>query len=78
MYKVVAFVCLATVLAACSNDQDKSYTKFTNDPLLFSKTVKSLNNIVLENNFPPMVAARNYAYANIAAYECICCRRFFI
>jgi PAP2 superfamily len=71
MYKVVAFICLATVLAACSNDQDKSYTKLTNDPLVFSKTVKSLNNIVLENNFPPMIAARNYAYATIAAYECI-------
>jgi hypothetical protein len=71
MKKVVAFICLATVLAACSNDQDKTYIKFTNDPLLFSKTVKSLNDIVLENNFPPMVAARNYVYANIAAYECI-------
>jgi hypothetical protein len=33
--------------------------------------VKELNNIVLENNFPPMVAARNYVYANIAAYECM-------
>jgi hypothetical protein len=71
MYKVVAFVCLATVLAACSNDQDKSYTNETSDPLLFSKTVKNLNDIVLENNFAPMVAARNYAYATIAAYECI-------
>ena len=71
MNKVVAFICLATVLVACSNDQDKSYVKFTSDPLLYSKTVKSLNDIVLENNFPPMVAARNYAYANIAAYECI-------
>jgi hypothetical protein len=71
MNKVVAFLCLATVLAACSNDQNKSYVKFTSDPLLFSKTVKNLNDIVLENNFPPMVAARNYAYANIAAYECI-------
>ena len=26
---------------------------------------------MLENNFPPMIASRNYAYANIAAYECI-------
>jgi hypothetical protein len=44
---------------------------YTNDPLLFSRTVKELNDIVLENNFPPMVAARNYAYATIAAYECV-------
>jgi hypothetical protein len=25
----------------------------------------------MENNFPPVVASRNYTYANIAAYECI-------
>jgi hypothetical protein len=36
---------------------------------LYSKTVKQLNDVVLENNFPPMIATRNYAYANIAAYE---------
>src|SRR5436305_11455179 len=50
-----------------SND----HKKFFSDPLLYSKTVKKLNDIVLENNFPPMIAARNYAYANIAAYEVI-------
>jgi hypothetical protein len=38
---------------------------------LFCKTVKKLNDIVLENNFPPMIASRNYVYANIAAYECV-------
>lgn len=46
-------------------------SKYFNDALLFSKTVKQLNNVVLENNFPPMIASRNYAYANIAAYECM-------
>lgn len=59
-------------LAAIScRDNGSSYTSFTNDPLTYCKTVKALNNIVLENNFAPMVAARNYAYANIAAYECM-------
>jgi hypothetical protein len=51
--------------------KEKNYSKVTGDPILYSKTVKKLNDIVLENNFPPMIAARNYAYANIAAYECI-------
>ncbi len=51
--------------------QKGDYVKVTHDPLLYSKTVKKLNDIVLENNFPPMIAARNYAYANIAAYEVI-------
>jgi hypothetical protein len=38
---------------------------------LYCKTVKKLNDVVLYNNFPPVIASRNYAYANIAAYECI-------
>lgn len=30
-----------------------------------------LNDVVMENNFPPIIASRNYTYANIAAYECM-------
>ena len=52
---------------ACNSSND--YIKVIHDPVLYSKTVKRLNDIVLENNFPPMIASRNYAYANIAAYE---------
>ena len=26
---------------------------------------------MLENNFPPVIASRNYVYANIAAYEVV-------
>ncbi len=66
------YICLLPLLvlfASCSNNED--YKTTIHDPLLYSKTVKKLNDIVLENNFPPMIAARNYAYANIAAYEVI-------
>lgn len=49
----------------------KDYTAKVHDPFLYSTTVKKLNDIVLENNFAPMIASRNYTYANIAAYECI-------
>jgi len=45
------------------------YAKSMSDPFLYSKTVKQLNDVVLENIFSPPVASRNYAYANIAAYE---------
>ncbi|MFN3667448.1 MAG: vanadium-dependent haloperoxidase, partial [Sediminibacterium sp.] len=38
---------------------------------LFSQTVHELNTVVMGNNFPPMVASRNYAYAAIAAYEIV-------
>jgi hypothetical protein len=70
MYKTLAAVCLVTILASCGNDR-KNWSATTHDPALYCKTVKRLNDIVLENNFAPMVASRNYAYANIAAYECI-------
>ena len=68
--------CLVVLLASCGSQSD--FTKYTNDPLLYCKTVKQLNNVVLENNFPPMIASRNYAYANIAAYEAMAAgdRRF--
>ncbi|MFL5739526.1 MAG: vanadium-dependent haloperoxidase [Flavisolibacter sp.] len=59
---------IASCLFAC---KQKDYTKFTHDPLLYCKTVKKLNDVVLYNNFSPVVASRNYAYANIAAYECM-------
>jgi len=56
------------ILSSCS-EKKGDYKKFTQDPILYCQTVKKLNDVVLENNFPPMIATRNYAYANIAAYE---------
>lgn len=69
MKYLMAFAISCVAFASCREKGD--YTKITNDPLLYCKTVKQLNDVVLGNNFPPMIAARNYAYANIAAYECI-------
>ncbi|MBX9784736.1 MAG: vanadium-dependent haloperoxidase [Chitinophagaceae bacterium] len=69
MNKILYIAAITVFMIACQPKGD--YTKFTNDPLLYSKTVKKLNNIVLENNFPPMIASRNYVYASIAGYECI-------
>src|SRR5215216_6554909 len=64
-------ICLYIFLACMFACKQKDYAKFTNDPLLYCKTVKKLNDIVLHNNFSPVVASRNYVYANIAAYECM-------
>src|SRR5688572_21234633 len=58
------------IIAGCKPQVDTSNEIFR-DPILYCKTVKQLNNVVLENNFPPMIGSRNYAYANIAAYEVI-------
>jgi hypothetical protein len=47
------------------------YVKVFHDPDLYSRTVHELNGVVMGNNFTPVVASRNYAYANIAGYEVI-------
>ncbi|MBL7702515.1 MAG: vanadium-dependent haloperoxidase [Ferruginibacter sp.] len=64
----IAAIILYTLflLPGCSSTQ---YKNNFNDPLLFSKTVKELNNVVMQNGFPPIIASRNYAYAAVAAYE---------
>jgi hypothetical protein len=68
MKKIFFFLVIVIGFGACKN---KDYNKFISDPALYSKTVKKLNDVVLFNNFPPVIASRNYAYANIAAYECV-------
>lgn len=73
MFKYTWAALLAAVLfVSCADKKDNTeYKAYVSDPLLYCKTVKQLNNVVLENNFPPMIASRNYAYATIAAYEVI-------
>jgi hypothetical protein len=47
------------------------YKNILHDPGLYSRTVHELNGVVMGNNFTPVVASRNYAYATIAGYEAI-------
>lgn len=61
--------CVAVSLFACK--PNNAYKTFLHDPQLFSNTVHELNSVVMGNNFPPMIAARNYTYAAIAAYEIV-------
>ena len=63
--------CIAVVLFTACSRTHKNYSAYISNPVLYCKTVKQLNNVVLENNFPPMIASRNYAYASIAAYETV-------
>ncbi|QQL51463.1 vanadium-dependent haloperoxidase [Mucilaginibacter ginkgonis] len=55
-------------LSSCSRPD---YVKIFHDPALYSRTVHELNSVVMGNNFTPVVASRNYAYATIAGYEVI-------
>lgn len=61
---------MALFIVSCSQPK-KDYSAYINSPSLYCKTVKQLNNVVLENNFPPMIGSRNYVYASIAAYEVV-------
>lgn len=61
----------AWLFASACTEKKNDYKQITSDPFLYSKTVKELNNVVMQNNFPPIIASRNYVYANIAAYEVI-------
>ncbi len=60
-------LCVVICLVACRKNE--AYKAYLHNPELFSQTVHELNTVVMGNNFPPMVAARNYVYAAIAAYE---------
>lgn len=66
-----SFFFLVAILAFCSCKNNGEYKKTMHDPSLYSQTVHELNNIVMGNNFTPVVASRNYTYASIAAYEVI-------
>lgn len=69
MKKLLIGICAIVTLFACKNNNE--YKTYLHNPDLFSSTVHELNTVVMGNNFPPMVASRNYAYAAIAAYEVI-------
>ena len=69
MKNIFSFFALILFLFACNNKPEPK-TYFT-DAFSYCKTVKQLNEVVKFVGFSPIVASRNYAYANIAAYECI-------
>ncbi|HET6721897.1 MAG TPA: vanadium-dependent haloperoxidase, partial [Chitinophagaceae bacterium] len=62
---------LLLAAVSCTEKGAQADLKFFDDQMLYCKTVKKLNDVVLENNFPPMIATRNYVYASIAAFECV-------
>lgn len=63
--------CYIAFIVLCGCNQKHDYEKIFKDSDLYSKTVHELNTVVMGNNFSPIVASRNYLYANIAAYEVI-------
>jgi hypothetical protein len=70
MLKLLSIVFLGICMLSSCTQKPVKKTYFE-DAFSYSKTVKQLNEVVMTNNFPPIIASRNYTYANIAAYECI-------
>src|SRR4051794_18787329 len=67
----IALVAIAGIVLIASCNTKNDYEKIAHDPVLLSNTVHELNNVVMGNNFSPIVASRNYMYASVAAYEVI-------
>jgi hypothetical protein len=67
MKKVFAVALCGLLLFSCK--ENKEYIDYLHNPDLFCKTVHELNTVVMGNNFPPIIASRNYTYAALAAYE---------
>jgi len=69
MYRSLVIIGVMTGLVACNGKKD--YDTVFKDPNLYCATVYQLNTVVMGNNFSPIVASRNYLYANVAAYEVV-------
>jgi len=69
MRRLLFFLLITSVFFTSCKKPD--YEKILDDPTLYSRTVHELNSVVMGNNFTPVVASRNYAYASIAGYEVI-------
>jgi hypothetical protein len=67
MKKILVAVVVLTSVISCNTKND--YQQIIHNPDLYANTVHELNQVVMGNNFSPIVASRNYAYAAIAGYE---------
>lgn len=71
MKKTLSLALLSSLVLYSCTSRTKVFSDPFTDGRFYSRTVKELNNVVLQNNFPPIIASRNYAYACIAGYETI-------
>ena len=69
MRSILVCACISVFILSCRQKND--YKTYLHDPVTYCKTVYELNTVVMGNNFSPIVASRNYLYANVAAYEVI-------
>jgi len=63
-----AYLVLSLILVACNNTSTREFSNQINKNIL-SECNENLRLAMMRDKFTPPVAARNYAYANIAAYQ---------
>ncbi|MGH2648547.1 MAG: vanadium-dependent haloperoxidase [Ginsengibacter sp.] len=68
VYSVFFIFCAFLSLSSCKQ-KNNDYVKVMHDPLLFNDVEHKLNYVIIYDIFTPPVAARVFAYSNLAAYE---------
>ena len=63
------FVSLVIILGISCKQKSNDYVKVMHNPLLYNEVMHKLNYVVIYDIFTPPVAARVFAYSNLAAYE---------
>ncbi len=67
MNRIFFIVLIGLLVNACTSRDE--YTTVFRDPVLYSKTVGALTDVLTHDIFSPPVASRTYAYSNLAAFE---------
>lgn len=68
LYSLLLVICAAISFSACKQKQN-DYVKVMHNPLLYSQVMHKISYVVIYDIFTPPVAARVFAYSNLAAFE---------
>lgn len=69
MKRILLLLSSFILLAYGCSLKKTNYEKLIHDPLLYSKTMHQLTDVIIYDIFTPPVASRIYAYATMASYE---------
>lgn len=67
-YSTLFIVCVVVSFSSCKQ-KNTDYVKVTHDPELYIQLMHKLNYVIIYDIFTPPVAARIFAYSNLAAFE---------
>ena len=67
-YSILSLLILILGFSSCKQESN-DYLKVMHNPLLYNEVMHKLNYVIIYDIFTPPVAARVFAYSNLAAYE---------